>query len=181
MSEFLRKNKLAAAGLAIVSLLLLAAIVGPWLAPYDYAAQKLEDRLAPPSWSHPFGSDDLGRDILSRILLGARVSMRVGITVVLISGVVGVFIGGFAAYVGGKIDAFVTAVVINSLMAFPGILLQIALVAFLGPGLNLLILALVVTGWVSYARLARGQALKLKSLEFVEAARAMGAGKLRIF
>jgi len=107
--------------------------------------------------------------------------MRVGATVVLLSGIAGVLIGGFAGYIGGKLDAFVTMVVINSLLAFPGILLAIALVAFLGPGLDRLIFALTIIGWVGYARLARGQVLKVKTLEFVEAARALGASRLRIF
>src|SRR5207247_4754797 len=120
----------------------------PWIAPYDPAAQELSHRLNRPSWRHPLGNDELGRDILSRILLGARVSMRVGATVVLLSGVVGVLVGGFAGYFGGKVDTFVTVIVINSLMAFPGILLAIALIAFLGPGLDRLIFALVIIGWV---------------------------------
>jgi peptide/nickel transport system permease protein len=107
--------------------------------------------------------------------------MRVAATVVLLSGIVGVAIGGFAGYIGGKLDAFITVVVMNSLMAFPGILLAIALVAFLGPGLDRLIFALSVIGWVGYARLARGQVLKVKTLEFVEAARALGASHFRIF
>src|SRR5207248_1185249 len=123
----------------------------------------------------------LGRDILSRILLGARVSLRVAATVVLVSATFGVLLGGFAAFVGGRLDAFVTAVVVNSLMAFPGILLAIALVAFLGPGLDRLIFALTSIGWVAYARLARGQVLKVKTLEFVEAARALGASSPRVF
>jgi len=181
MTEFLRKNKLAAAGLAIVAALTVAALFAPWLAPYDPANQILMDRLEGPSWKHPFGNDELGRDILSRILLGARVSMRVGATVVLFSGIIGVFIGGVAGYVGGKVDTFVTVVVINSLLAFPGILFAIALVAFLGPGLDRLIFALVIVGWVGYARLARGQVLKVKTLEFVEAAHALGASTVRIF
>jgi peptide/nickel transport system permease protein len=181
MTEFFKKNKLAAVGFAIVAVLILSALFAPWLAPYDIAQQRLEDRLSGPSWKHPFGTDDLGRDILSRILLGARVSMRVAATVVLISGLFGVSVGGFAAYVGGKLDAFVTAVVINSLMAVPSILLAIALVAFLGPGLDRLIFALTIIGWVGYARLARGQVLKVKTLEFVEAARALGASRLRVF
>ena len=88
------------------------------------------------TWNHPFGNDELGRDILSRVLLGTRISMRVGATVVLLSGIFGVLIGGFAGYVGGRLDLFVTVIVVNSLMAFPGILLAIALVAFLGPGIR---------------------------------------------
>ena len=181
MTEFLRKNKLAFAGLVIVTILTVAALLAPWLMPYDPAGQILQDRLEGPSWHHPFGNDELGRDILSRILLGARVSMRVGATVVLLSGIAGVLIGGFAGFVGGKLDTFVTVVVINSLLAFPGILLAIALVAFLGPGLDRLIFALASIGWVGFARLARGQVLKVKTLEFVEAARALGASSLRIF
>jgi len=181
MTEFLRANKLAAVGIGIVGVLAISAVLSPWLAPYDPSRQQLEERLSGPSWQHPFGNDDLGRDILSRVLLGARVSMRVGATVVLLSVLVGVLVGGFAAYVGGKIDVFVTAIVINSLMAFPGILLAIALVAFLGPGLDRLIFAQTSIGWVGYARLARGQVLKVKTFEFVEAARALGASSLRVF
>jgi peptide/nickel transport system permease protein len=181
MSKFFRNNKLALVGFLIVIGLTIVAIFGPWLAPYDPAAQRLPDRLEGLSWNHPFGNDELGRDILSRILLGTRVSMRVGATVVLLSVIVGVLIGGFAGYIGGKLDTFVTAMVINSLMAFPGSLLAIALVAFLGPGLDRLILALTIVSWVGYARLARGQVLKVKTLEFVEGARALGASSPRIF
>jgi peptide/nickel transport system permease protein len=107
--------------------------------------------------------------------------MRVGATVVLISGIFGVLVGGFAGYIGGKLDVFVTAIAINSLMAIPGILLAIALIAFLGPGIDRLIFALSISGWVGYARLARGQVLKVKRLEFVEAARALGVPSFRIF
>src|SRR5216117_2332121 len=162
MTEFFRKNTLALAGLIVIIALSLSAVFAPWLAPYDPSDQKLADRLEGPSLKHPFGNDELGRDILSRILLGTRVSMRVGATVVLLSVIAGVLIGGFAGYIGGKLDAFVTMVVINSLLAFPGILLAIALVAFLGPGLDRLIFALAATVWVGYARLARGQVLKVK-------------------
>src|SRR3989442_7859507 len=172
MTEFLRKNKLAAAGLLIVVVLTIAALFAPWLAQYDPADQKLIDRLEGPSWKHPFGNDELGRDILSRVLWGTRVSMRVGATVVLLSGLAGVLIGGFAGYVGGKLDTFVTVVVINSLLAFPGILFAIALVAFLGPGLDRLIFALASIGWVGYAPLARSPVLQVKTLEVVEADRA---------
>src|SRR5438128_5350438 len=180
MTEFFRKNKLALAGFVTVVVLTFAALFAPWLAPYDPAAQTLPDRLEGPSWKHPFGNDELGRDILSRILLGTRVSMRVGATVVLLSGIAGVLIGGFAGYIGGKLDTFVTVLVINSLMAFPGILLAIALVAFLGPGLDRLIFALVASSWVAYAPLARGQVLKVKRLDAVEGARAVAASTRRL-
>jgi peptide/nickel transport system permease protein len=181
MKKLLTSNKLALTGFLIASILVLAALLAPWLIPCDPAVQDLPNRLDGPSLHHPFGNDELGRDILSRLLMGARVSMRVGGTVVLLSGVAGVLIGGLAGYVGGKLDIFVTVIVIDSLMAFPGILLAIALVAFLGPSIDHLIFALVIIGWVGYARLARGQVLKVKTLEFVEAARALGASSSRIF
>jgi peptide/nickel transport system permease protein len=181
MNSFLRHNKLASAGLLIVSALTAAALLAPWIAPYDPSVQDLAARLEGPSWEHPFGNDELGRDILSRVLLGTRISMRVGATVVLLAGIFGVLIGGLAGYVGGWIDVFITVIVVNSLMAFPGILLAIALVAFLGPGIDRLIFALSVIGLAGYARLARGQVLKVKTLEFVEAARTLGASGGRIF
>jgi peptide/nickel transport system permease protein len=181
MTNFFRKNKLAFVGFIIVAALTLVALFGPWILPYDPSVQDLPARLRGPSWDHPFGNDELGRDILSRVLLGTRVSMRVGATVVLLSGIFGVLIGGYAGYVGGYVDTFVTVIVVNSLMAFPGILLAIALVAFLGPGIDRLIFALSVIGLAGYARLARGQVLKVKMLEFVEAAQALGASGARIF
>ncbi len=181
MTKLFRRNKLAFAGSVIVTVISLTAILAPWLAPYDPALQQLPDRLTGPSWSHPFGTDELGRDILSRVLMGTRVSMRVGATVVLFSALIGVLIGGLAGFRGGPIDTFITVVVIDSFMAFPGFLLAIALVAFLGPGLDRIIFALVVMGWVGFARMARGQVLKVKTLDFVEAARALGASGPRIF
>ena len=181
MNSPLHGNKLAAFGFVVICSLTVVALFAPWIMPYDPTVQDLTSRLLGPSWDHPFGNDELGRDILSRVLLGARISMRVGATVVLLSGIIGVLIGGFAGYVGGRIDTFVTVVVINSLMAFPGILLAIALVAFLGPGIDRLIFALSVVGLAGYARLARGQVLKVKTLEFVEAAIALGASGPRIF
>jgi peptide/nickel transport system permease protein len=181
MSSFRSRNRLAFAGFIIVTLVSVSAIMAPWLVLYEPSAQQLPERLSGPSLEHPFGTDELGRDMFSRVLMGTRVSMRVGATVVLLSSVVGVLIGGAAGYLGGRFDAFVTAIVIDSFLAFPGILLAIALVAFLGPGLDRLILALVVMGWVGFARLARGQVLKVKSLDFVEAVRALGASGPRIF
>jgi peptide/nickel transport system permease protein len=168
-------------GLVVISTLTFVAFLAPWILPFDPSVQDLAARLQPPSWDHPFGNDELGRDILSRVLLGTRISMRVGATVVLLSGIFGVLIGGFAGYVGGRVDTFVAVVVLNSLMAFPGILLAIALVAFLGPGIDRLIFALSVIGVAGDARLARGQVLKVKTLEFVEAARALGASNSRVF
>jgi peptide/nickel transport system permease protein len=147
MSSLFRNNKLALAGF-VIACILVAVQCWRLVDAVRSGRSGTSIRLQGPSWRHPFGNDELGRDILSRLLLGARVSMRVGGTVVLLSGVVGVLIGGLAGYNGGKLDTFVTVIVIDSLMAFPGILLAIALVAFLGPGLDRLIFALVIIGWV---------------------------------
>lgn len=166
-------------GVFIVAVAMTAALAGPWLTPHDPADQELARRLEGPSLSHPFGLDELGRDILSRILSGARISLLVGLTVVGVSSLVGMLFGAVAGYFGGRIDDAISRV-IDVLMAFPGILLAIALVAVLGPGLANVILALSVIGWVGYARLVRGQALRARELDFVQAARALGAGSARI-
>ena len=166
-------------GLAIVLVAALAAILGPSLTPYDPAAQTLAQRLEPPSRSHPFGLDELGRDILSRLVSGARISLFVGLAVVSVSSLVGMALGAVAGYFGGLVDDVISRG-IDVLMAFPGILLAIALVAVLGPSLTNVILALCVIGWVGYARLVRGQALRARELEYVQAARALGAGAPRV-
>ena len=166
-------------GMAIVLFAVLAAIVGPSVSPYDPAAQELSRRLEGPSYSHPFGLDELGRDILSRILVGARISLLVGLAVVSVSSIVGMFLGSVAGYFGGVVDDAISRIV-DVLMAFPGILLAIALVAVLGPGLPNVVLALTVIGWVGYARLVRSQSLRAREFDFVQAARALGAGASRI-
>ena len=166
-------------GLAIVLVAALAAALGPSLTPFDPSAQSLAQRLEPPSQSHPFGLDELGRDILSRLLSGARISLFVGLAVVSVSSLIGMALGSIAGYFGGVVDDVISRV-IDILMAFPGILLAIALVAVLGPSLTNVILALCVIGWVGYARLVRGQALRARELEYVQAARALGASSARI-
>jgi len=166
-------------GLVIVLVAVLAALVGPALSPYNPAAQELARRLEPPTLSHPFGLDELGRDILARLLAGARISLLVGLAVVSVSSVVGMLVGSIAGYFGGRVDDVISRVV-DVLMAFPGILLAIALVAVLGPSLTNVVLALSVIGWVGYARLVRGQALRTRELDFVQAARALGAGSPRV-
>jgi peptide/nickel transport system permease protein len=170
---------MAKIGAAIVLLAVGAALTAPWLVPYDPSAQQLSLRLAPPSFQHPFGLDELGRDILSRVLAGARISLVVGVTVVGISSIIGVLLGSIAGYFGGWIDDVISRS-IDVLLAFPGILLAIALVAVLGPNLTNVVLALSVIGWVGYARLVRGQVLRAREFEFVQAARALGAGTTRI-
>lgn len=166
-------------GTVIVVIAVLAATLGPVLTPYDPSAQTLAQRLEPPSTAHPFGLDELGRDILSRLLSGARISLLVGLAVVSVSSLIGMTLGSVAGYFGGGIDDLISRA-IDILMAFPGILLAIALVAVLGPSLTNVVLALSVIGWVGYARLVRGQALRAREFEYVQAARALGAGSARI-
>jgi len=178
--EFFRTSPLARWGFAIALLLILAALLAPWLAPQPPSVQSLEQRLLPPAPHHLFGTDELGRDILARTLYGARISLLVGFSVVLGAGLAGLAVGSVAGYFGGWIDRVVNVLFINAFLSFPGILLAIAFAAFLGPGLDKVILALVVTGWAGYARLARAQVLKLKELEFVLAARSLGASHTRI-
>ena len=149
------------------------------LVPFDPSSQSLWLRLNGPSFAHPFGLDELGRDILARVLAGARVSLLVGVTVVGVSAAVGTFIGAIAGYFGGLVDEVVSRVV-DMLLAFPGLLLAIAMVAVLGPSLGNVLLALSLIGWVGFARLARAQALRARELDFVQAARALGAAPLRI-
>ena len=175
-----RHNPLAAAGVVLVILFVIFAVFAPWIAPQDPAAINLPDRLNSPSRPHWFGTDELGRDILSRVVYGARISMFVGGCVVLVSLGLGLIVGSIAGYYGGGIDRFVNVVLMNAFMSFPGILLAIAFVAFRGPGIFNLVLALSLGGWVGYARLVRGQVLAAREREFVEAARALGASDLRI-
>ena len=175
-----RHNPLAAIGVVMVVLFTMGAIFAPWIAPQNPAHIDLAARLAGPSAAHWFGTDELGRDILSRIIYGARISMLVGSSVVAASLLVGLIIGCIAGYYGGRVDRFVNVIVMNAFMSFPGILLAIAFVAFLGPGIFNLILALSIGGWVGYARLVRGQVLAAREREFVEAARALGASDWRI-
>jgi peptide/nickel transport system permease protein len=166
-------------GTLIVALALAAAVAGPFISPYDPAAQDLARRLEGPSAEHPFGLDELGRDIFARLVAGARISLLVGLAVVGVSSTIGMLFGSIAGYFGGLVDDAISRVV-DVLMAFPGILLAIALVAVLGPSLRNVVLALSVIGWVGYARLVRGQALRAREFEFVQAARALGAGAPRI-
>jgi peptide/nickel transport system permease protein len=166
-------------GAAIVLVAVLAAVVGPWLVPFDPAAQELALRLAGPSAEHWFGLDELGRDIFARVLSGARISLLVGLVVVGVSATIGVAMGSVAGYFGGRIDEAISRL-IDILLAFPGLLLAIAMVAVLGPSLTNVVLALSMIGWVGYARLVRGQVLRARELDFVDAARALGATAPRI-
>src|SRR4051812_42070456 len=175
-----RLNPLATIGMVLVGVFVVLAIFAPLIAPRDPASIDLPARLSPPSAAHWFGTDELGRDILSRIIFGARISMLVGASVVAFSLLLGLVVGSIAGYYGGRIDRIVNVVVMNAFLSFPGILLAIAFVAFLGPGILNLILALSIGGWVGYARLVRAQVLATREREFVEAARALGASDWRV-
>jgi peptide/nickel transport system permease protein len=164
----------------LVSIFVFAAIFAPWIAPQDPAHIDLPNRLQSPSAQHWCGTDELGRDILSRLIWGARISLFVGSSVVAGSLLLGLIIGSFAGYYGGAIDRFVNVVLMNAFLSFPGILIAIAFVAFRGPGIFNLVLALSLGGWVGYARLVRAQVLAVREREFVEAARVLGAGDFHI-
>src|SRR3984885_11515502 len=178
--DFLRRSGTGRVGFALSVFLLFIAIAAPWIAPYSPTAQNLPTRLIAPTAQHWMGTDELGRDILSRIIFGTRVSMLVSVCVVFGAGIIGLAIGAVAGYFGGWFDRFVNIILINAFLSFPGILLAIAFAAFLGPGLDKVILALVVTGWAGYARLARAQILQAKEMEYVLAARSLGASHARI-
>lgn len=166
-------------GLVMVLLLCAMALLAPHLALYDPVAPALEENLRDPSFAHPLGQDRLGRDIWSRLVYGARISLTVGASVVAVSILAGTFIGLLAGVYGGWIDEIVMRVV-DVLLAFPGILLAIALSAVLGPSLRNVILALSLIGWTGTARLVRAETLSIRARPHVEAARALGAGTLRV-
>ena len=195
-------NRLAYIGFAIAAIFILAAIFAPWVTTHDILAQDLAQRFSPPSAEHWFGTDSLGRDVFSRVVYGARISLQVGIIVVLVSSVIGIFIGSIAGFYGGAIDKFLSGYVFNVFLAFPGLLLAISLAAFVDErsllsyivspdaadyilsffsrGIFKMLLALCAIGWVGYARVMRGQVLKVREYDFVQAAKALGAGNMRI-
>jgi peptide/nickel transport system permease protein len=175
-----RHNVLASTGMVLVTVFVVFALFAPLIAPQNPSNIDLPSRLQPPSGAHWFGTDELGRDIFSRVIYGARISMLVGGSVVAGSLLLGLVLGSIAGYYGGLADRFFNVIVMNAFLSFPGILLAIAFVAFLGPGIFNLILALCIGGWVGYARLVRAQVLAVKEKEFVEAARALGASDWRI-
>ena len=178
--QFCRREPLAATGVFLLSLFLLCALFASQLAPQNPDHLNLTSRLLPPGRAYLLGTDELGRDILSRILFGARVSLIVAVSVVALSLALGLVAGFLSGFYGGLPDTILNVYVTNAFLALPGILLAIAFVAFLGPGLVNLILALSISGWVGYARLVRAQVMAVREREFVEAARALGASDLRL-
>jgi peptide/nickel transport system permease protein len=175
------RQPLAAVGVILLSVFVVCGLAAPWIAPYNPASIDLLHRLESPSGAHWAGTDELGRDILTRLLWGARLSLAVSVTVVAVSLALGLSIGGLAGYLGGWIDTALTTFAMNTFQALPGILLAIAFAAFLGPGFTNLVLALAIGGWAGYARLVRAQVMAVREREYVDAARALGASGLRIF
>ncbi|BAD41639.1 nickel transporter permease [Symbiobacterium thermophilum] len=173
------RNRLAVAGLVVFLLLVLSALLAPHLAPYDPNLQDWKIRLQPPSAEHPFGTDEFGRDLLSRALYGGRVSLVAGVVPVLIGASVGTLIGLVAGYMGGWWDQVLMRL-LDVLLAFPMIFLALAIVGTLGPGLLNAMLAVAVVSLPGYARLVRGQVLALRERDFVVAAQAMGATHRRV-
>jgi len=169
-----------AIGLTILGLIFIAALFAETLAPNDPSKASLEKRLSPPSMEYPFGTDQLGRCIFSRVLFGARISLGIGLVVVALSAIFGLLLGGAAGYYGGVLDEALMRIV-DGFLAVPSMFLALAVVGFLGPGIANIVLALVAVEWTSYARVARGEMLSLKEKEFLEAAHALGAGDIYIF
>ncbi|MFQ5846353.1 MAG: ABC transporter permease [Candidatus Methylomirabilales bacterium] len=175
----MRKKRVSSVGLIIVVGVMLCAFLAPVLAPYSPTEQVLAEGLKGPSVTHPFGQDRLGRDLLSRMLYGARISFWVATVAISISLGIGLLVGTAAGHFGGWMDELLMRLV-DILQAFPGILLAIAFAAILGPSITNVVIALSLIGWVGYARLTRGQTLVVREMEFVAAAKALGGRDLRV-
>ncbi|MCL0034919.1 ABC transporter permease [Dehalococcoidia bacterium] len=175
----LKRNRMAMVGLVIISIFVLCAILAPWIAPHDPLDSSLAHTLQGPSPANPLGRDELGRDILSRILHGARISLSIGLISVAIGALIGVPIGAISGYYGGKIDLIVQRL-IDIMLAFPGILMAIVIVSTLGVGLRNVMIAVGIVSIPIYVRLVRGSVLQVKEQEYISSARAVGSSNLRI-
>jgi peptide/nickel transport system permease protein len=181
----LARRRTALFGLAVVVIVLLAATFAPLVSPFDPLEQDINQRLKEPGWrnpagqAHPLGTDHLGRDILARVIFGSRIALVVGLSAVLISGVLGMMIGLVAGYFGGKVDDFFMRLA-DVQLAFPFILLAIAVIGVLGPSLRNIIIVIGVSSWVVYARVVRGEVLSIREREFVQAAIALGSRDGRV-
>jgi peptide/nickel transport system permease protein len=179
MFRYLRRSRAAMFGLVIVVFWAAVTILAPHLAPYSPLDQHLEDRLKPPGIRYPFGTDELGRDVLSRVLYGARLSIPAGVTVVAVTAILGALLGAVAGFVGGLVDESIMRVS-DAVLAFPSLILAMAITTAMGPGLVNALLAIVLVLWPEYARLMRGQVLSIRHMEYVTAARAIGVPDRRI-
>ena len=166
-------------GGSILGVILLASIFANWVSPYDPIAQNLRNTLQPPGWAHPFGTDNFGRDIFSRVLHAAKLDLMIGFLCVLFPWLLGIALGGCAGYFGGFVDTVIMRVV-DTFTAFPFLIMVIGIIAILGPGLMSLYIALTLAGWGIYARIVRAEVLVVRQAEYVLAARALGYGHLRI-
>ena len=174
-----KRNLLAIVGTVIIGLFIFIAIFAPLLTPYNPSNQNLSRKLEAPSWDHPLGTDQFGRDILCRILYGSRIAVQIILIVTLISGFLGVTVGIIAGYFGGKMDEVLMRIT-DMFLAFPRLILAMAFAAMLGPSLANVIIAISFVNWTPYARLARAEALKVKGQPYIESIRSMGASNLRI-
>lgn len=175
----MRRSRLAVVGALITGALLLVAALAPWIAPYSPTKLNLAERLLPPSGRHPFGTDDAGRDILSRVIYGSRITLRICLLVVGLTLVIGTLLGLLSGYLGGWMDELVMRVS-DVFLAFPALILAMAIAAALGPSLENAIVAMVAIWWPRYARVTRGQVLAIREIDYVAAARAVGASPFRI-
>ncbi len=179
------RDKAGLAGVIFLTVLVLAAVFAPLVAPHDPGAQSLTTRLEPPAWqdggtwTHPLGTDGLGRDVLSRLIHGARISLFVGLAVIAVSGLVGLTLGLASGYFGGRTDRFIMRVV-DTQIAFPGLLIAILLASLLGPSVTTVIIVLSINGWMIYARMTRGVVLSVKETAYVEAAEVVGCKPVRV-
>lgn len=175
----LRRDRSALGGLIIVLLLVAAAVSAPWVAPYDPNTPEVLNKFAGPSWQHLLGTDELGRDMFSRVLHGARVSVFTTLVATFAIATIGMVLGTLAGYLGGVTDLVIGRVV-DVVLAFPGFLLALAITAVLGPGMSHLLLAVILVWWASYARLVRAAVVRERERPYVEAARAAGAREWRV-
>ena len=173
------RNRLAMIGLGIVLLLVVTAALAPWIAPYDPYTQNLANRLMPPSAAHWLGTDAFGRDILSRILYGSRLTLMIVALVAVTAPVAGLLIGTVAGYLGGWVDTVLMRVT-DIFLAFPKLILALAFVSALGPGIENAIIAIAITSWPPYARIARAETITIRKSDFINAVRLQGASKVRI-
>ena len=179
LRRMIRANKLSLVSLIVIFLLILFSILAPWLPPYGEADMDLMHRLSPPSAEHLLGTDEAGRDVLTRLLYGSRVSLMVGIVPTLLSMVIGAVLGVTAGYLGGAVDSIIMRLA-DIVLAFPSMLLAMVIMYTLGDGLFNVFLTLTLMNWGTVARIARAETLKLKTIDYVEAARSIGMSKGRI-
>jgi len=175
----LKKNKLALVGMIIIILLIILAVIAPYIMPFDYDYQDVDAVLISHSKEHFLGTDNLGRDVLSRLIYGTRVSLTMGLIIVVIGAVIGIILGGIAGFYGGRTDNYIMRF-LDIYQSIPSILLAIALATAMGPGIKSAVIALGVASFPKYARLIRASILQIRGLEYVEASRVIGASDIRI-